>query len=131
MSNDYYNHEPFEHLRSAWYDYDLVQYQNERAETELEKTFEERKQYIAEHGQTVTGEHLKQKVDGKVQPEWQQAVKGKKTADYYSKLQSLDTDQLLRETKLREESHQLAIPGEKIATSSVAKGMASKYEQKL
>lgn len=79
----------------------------------------------------MTSEHLKQKVDGKVHPEWQQAVKGKKTADYYSKLQSLDTDQLLRETKLREESHQLSIPGEKIATSSVAKGMASKYEQKL
>lgn len=116
---------------SAWYDYDLVQYQNERLDTELEKTFEDRKQHIAEHGQTVTGEHLKSKADTKVQPEWQKTVKGKKTADYYNKLQTLETDQLLRETKLREESHQHTIPGEKITTGSVSKGMASKYEQKL
>lgn len=116
---------------TAWYDYDLVQYQSERAETELEKTFEDRKQYIAEHGQTATGEHLKPKAESKVQPEWQQAVKGKKTADYYNKLQNLETDQLLRETKLREESHQFAIPGDKIVNSSMAKGMAQKYEQSL
>lgn len=125
-------------FRIAWYDYDLVQYQHDRADTELEKTFEDRKQFIAEHGQTVTGDHLKPKPAGKTEAEWQQSVKGKKTADYYNKLHTLETDQLLRETKLREESHQLAIPGEKIVTatpaaggSSVAKGMASMYEQKL
>lgn len=65
-----------------------------------------------------------------MEPAWTQAVKDKKTGDYYNKLQELETDQLLRETKLREESHQFAIPGEKVV-SSMAKGMASKYEQNL
>lgn len=115
----------------AWYDYDLVQYQTERAETELEKSFDDRKQYIAEHGRSNTSEHLKNKQGQRIEPEWQQTVKGKKTSDYYNKLQELETDQLLRETKLREESHQFAIPGEKIVNSSMSKGMAQKYEQSL
>lgn len=115
----------------AWYDYDLVQYQNERVDTELEKSFVERKQHIAEHGRTDTSEHLKHKDGSKVEPAWQKTVKGKKTSDYYSKLQELETDQLLKETKLREESHQFAIPGEKIVNSSMSKGMAQKYEQSL
>lgn len=82
-------------------------------------------------GREIIAEHLKQKIPQKKEPAWTQAVKEKKTGDYYNKLQELETDQLLRETKLREESHQFAIPGEKIVNSSMAKGMASKYEQNL
>lgn len=97
----------------------------------MEKTFVEQKEFKAKHGRSDTSAHLKNKSGTKVEPEWQQAVKGKKTSDYYNKLQNLETDQLLRETKLREESHQFAIPGEKIVNSSMAKGMAQKYEQSL
>lgn len=82
-------------------------------------------------GREIIAEHLKQKIPQKQVPAWTQAVKDKKTGEYYNKLQELETDQLLRETKLREESHQFAIPGEKIVNSSMAKGMASKYEQSL
>lgn len=109
----------------------MTQYQKERGETELEKSFEDRKQYLAEQGGIKYGEHLKQKLDKKEDTEWQQVVKGKKGEDYYSKLQVIDQDQLLRETKLREESHQFAIPGQKIVNSSMAKGMAHKYQQNL
>lgn len=115
----------------AWYDSDLVSYQKERSETELEKTFEDRKQYLAEQGGLKMGEHLRPKQDVKQVPEWQKTVQGKKGEDYYNKLQELETDQLLRETKLREESHQFAIPGEKVVNKSMAKGMAQKYQDQL
>lgn len=115
----------------AWYDSELVSYQKEREETELEKTFEDRRQYLSEQGGINVGEHLKQKQDVKHVTDWQQTVKQKKNEEYYNKLQELETDQLLRETKLREERHQLAIPGEKIVNNSNAKGMAQRYQDKL
>lgn len=116
----------------AWYDSDLVTYQKDRHETELEKTFEDRRQQLQEQGGIKINEHFaKQKQGTKEVPEWQKTVKEKKTEDYYSKLQELETDQLLRETKLREESHQQTIPGEKIVNKSSAKGMAQRYQEQL
>lgn len=108
------------YITIAWYDYDLVGYQKERNENELEKTFEDRRQYLAEQGGVNVGQHFnktKQEIP-KAVPEWQKTVQQKKTNDYYNKLQELETDQLLRETKLREESHQYAIPGEKIVNKT-------------
>lgn len=117
---------------SAWYDYELAAYQKDRQETELEKTFEDRRQYLAEQGSVKVGEHFnKQKQEVKEVPEWQRTVKDKKTDGYYNKLQTLEQDQLLRETKLREESHQFAIPGQKVVNKSMAKGMAQKYEEQM
>lgn len=95
----------------------------------MEKTFEERRQYLAEQGPINVAEHLKPKVETKVVPEWQKQVKAKKGEDYYNKIQEVETDQLLRETKLREESHQLGVSGQKIVSG--AKGMAQKYQQNL
>lgn len=46
-------------------------------------------------------------------------------------LVQLEDSQVTKETKLRESSHQFAIPGEKIVKSSLAKGMAQSYETKL
>lgn len=115
----------------AWYDSDLVSYQKEREETELEKTFEDRRQYLAEQGGIKVSEHLKQKQDVKHVPEWQETVKQKKGEEYYNKLQDLETDQLLRETKMREERHQLAIPGNKVVSNASTKGMAQKYQNQL
>lgn len=98
----------------------------------MEKTFEERRHYLAEQGGINVGEHLKPKQDVKHVPEWQQTVKQKKNEEYYNKLQELETDQLLRETKLREERHQLAIPGDKIVSNtSTAKGLAQRYQDQL
>lgn len=110
----------------------MVSYQKDRQETELEKTFEDRRQYLAEQGGASISQHFtKTKQDVKDVPDWQKSVQQKKTENYYSKLQVLETDQLLRETKLREESHQYAIPGEKIVNKSMAKGMAQKYQEQL
>lgn len=116
----------------AWYDSDLVVYQKDRQETELEKTFEDRRQQLSEQGGIKINEHfVKQKQDVKEVPEWQTTVKQKKTNEYYNKLQVLETDQLLRETKLREESHQQTIPGDKMAQKSSARGMAQRYQDQL
>lgn len=110
----------------------MVGYQKDRQETELEKTFEDRRQYLAEQGGIQVNQHFnKTKQDVKDVPEWQKTVQQKKTEDYYSKLGQLETDQLLRETKLREESHQLSIPGQKIVNKSMAQGMAQKYQEQL
>lgn len=65
------------------------------------------------------------------EPAWQQAVKNKKSAEYYNKLQELETEQMLREQKVREENHQYAIPGQKVVNKSMAKGMAQKYQESL
>lgn len=116
----------------AWYDNELVPYQKERQETELEKTFEDRRQYLAEQGAVNIGQQFaKTKQDVKQVPDWQKTVQQKKTENYYNKLQELETDQLLRETKLREESHQFAIPGEKVVNKSMAQGMAQRYQEQL
>lgn len=116
----------------AWYDYDLVAYQKERVETnELEKTFEERSQYLQQQGIDLNSVHLKPKIIKGQETEWQKAVKGKKDSDYYSKLQELETEQLIKEQRIREQSHQYAIPGEKVVKSSVTKGMAQQYETQL
>jgi titin len=116
----------------AWYDYDLVAYQKERTVTDLEKTFDERNQHIQEHGGIdLNAEHLKKKLIKGEQPDWQKSVKGKKSQEYYSKLQNLESDQILKEQRNREQNHQFAIPGDSAGKTSLAKGMASQYENQL
>lgn len=75
--------------------------------------------------------HLKPKDFKGSQTEWQKLVKSKKGQEYYSKLQNLETDQLLKEQRTREQNHQYALPGDSSGQSSLAKGMASLYEQQL
>lgn len=119
-------------LTLAWYDHELAAYQKERQENELEKVFDERKQYLAEQSGTLKGvEHLKPKQIKTEAPEWQKTVLQKKNEEYYSKIQELEVEQLLKETNMRAESHQYAIPGEKIVSSSATKGMAKSYEENL
>lgn len=117
-------------ISSAWYDYELTQYQAERQETELEKVFDERTQSVT-HGTQIATEHLAPKVIKGPETEWQKSVKTKKNEDYYSKLMTLEEDQILKEQRLRESSHQFAIPGENVVSSSIAKGMAQKYQETL
>lgn len=101
--------------------------------TDLEKTFDERNLHIQEHGGIdLNAVHLKPKDIRPDQPDWQKTVKTKKNQDYYSKLQELETEQLLKEQRTRESNHQFAIPGESVGKStSLAKGMASQYENQL
>lgn len=115
----------------AWYDLELAQYQKDRSETELERVFDERNTALREGGLQVTGVHAQTKEFKEPETEWQKTVKGKKGEDYYSKLQELENEQVIKEVKLREQSHQFAIPGEKIVSSSVARGMAQKYQDSL
>lgn len=44
---------------------------------------------------------------------------------------SLEEEQVLKEARLRESSHQFAIPGDKVVANSMAKGMAQKYQESL
>lgn len=114
----------------AWYDYELTQYQKDRSETELEKTFEER-QTLARQGGIDHRPDVKQKTGKEPETEWQQSVRRKKNEDYYNKLQELDNSQVVKESRFRESTHQFAIPGEKVVQSSMAKGMAQKYQENL
>lgn len=114
----------------AWYDYGLTQYQTERQDTELERVFDERHQTVSQ-GIDIATEHLGQKVFKAPETDWQKSVKTKKSEDYYTKLMSLEEEQLLKEARLRESSHQFAIPGDKLVADSMAKGMAQKYQESL
>lgn len=82
-------------------------------------------------GIDLKSEHLRPKIIKEQETEWQKNVKHKKSEDYYSKLTSLENEQIVKEQKNREQSHQFAIPGEKIVTGSVTKGMAQSYEDTL
>lgn len=115
----------------AWYDIELQQYQKERNETELERIFDERHQQLQEGGINMAAIHQQPKVIKEPETDWQRNVKGMKNEDYYNKLQDLENEQVIKEIKLREQSHQFAIPGDKIVSSSVARGMAQKYEDNL
>lgn len=115
----------------AWYDLELAEYQKERSETELERVFDERNTALRESGLHVTGVHAQTKEFKEPDTAWQKSVKGKKGEEYYNKLQELENEQVIKEVRLREQSHQFAIPGEKIVSSSVARGMAQKYQESL
>lgn len=118
-------------LSLAWYDLELSQYQKERHETELEKVFDERNTTFRESGMNVSGVHIQPKEFKEEQTEWQKSVKSKKGEEYYNKIQELENEQVTKEIKLRESSHQYAIPGEKIVSSSLARGMAQQYQETL
>lgn len=117
-------------LSVAWYDYDLIAYQKER--TDLEKTLDERTQQLQERGGIdINAEHLKPKHIKGEQPEWQKTVKTKKSQGYYEKLSELESEQIVKEQRMREQSHQYATPGDSAGKSSIAKGMAHLYESQL
>ncbi|XP_074100964.1 sallimus isoform X11 [Cotesia typhae] len=114
-----------------WYDIGLSQYQAERQDTELERVFDERHHNMSQ-GVGIATEHHGQKTFKEPETEWQKSIKTKRNEEgYYSKLMDLEEEQLLKEARLRESSHQFAIPGEKIVSNSVAKGMAQKYQDNL
>lgn len=83
-------------------------------------------------GSNVSGEHLKPKMLKEAETDWQKSVKSKKSEDYYTKLQELENEQVVKESRLRESTqHQFAVPGENVVQSSVTKGMAQKYLNQL
>lgn len=82
-------------------------------------------------GSNVSAEHLKPKMLKEAETDWQKSVKNKKSEDYYSKLQELENEQVVKESRLRESTHQFAIPGQNVVQSSVTKGMAQKYLNQL
>jgi hypothetical protein len=92
--------------------------------------FDERHQSVSQ-GIEIATEHLAPKVIKEPETEWQKSVKNKKNENYYNKLMNLEEEQMLKETRLRETSHQFAIPGDKIISDSVTRGMAQKYEETL
>ena len=113
-----------------WYDIDSSEVQKDRTDTELERVFDERNAAFQESGRQHTV-HIQPKMYKEPETEWQQSVKQKKNEDYYSKLQGVENEQVTKEVKLRESTHQFAIPGEKVKQGSMAKGMAQKYQENL
>lgn len=107
----------------------MQRYQEER-KTELERVFDERHQSVAQ-GVEIATDHLAQKVIKEPPTEWQKSVKSKKNENYYNQLMNLEEEQVLKEARLRESSHQFSIPGDKVVSHSVAKGMAQKYQENL
>ncbi|XP_024080936.1 titin isoform X2 [Cimex lectularius] len=114
-----------------WYDTELIPYQQERMETELEKVFEERQAALAEQKGVDFNPELNKQRSKEPEPQWTKSVKNKKGEEYYSKLRELEEGQIVKENRLREASHQFAIPGEKVTHKSVARGMAQSYESNL
>lgn len=84
------------------------------------------RQGTIDHRPELKPKHVKEP-----ETEWQQSVKKKKGEEYYNKLQELENEQVVKESRMRESSHQYAIPGDKVVNSSVAKGMAQLYEDNL
>lgn len=115
----------------AWYDIELSQYQKERQDTELERVFDERNTTLKETGPYVTGIHVQPKEFKEPETEWQKSIKQKKNEDYYNKIQELENEQVVKELKIRESSHQFVIPGDKIVNSTITKGMAQQYQENL
>lgn len=97
----------------------------------MEKTFEDRKTHLSQQEGVNLSEHMRKKTNKKQETDWQKSVKQKKREEYYNTLAELENSQVTKETKLREQSHQFAIPGDKIVASSVSKGMAQKYEDSM
>lgn len=82
--------------------------------------------------QHITSVHSQQKDFKEQNTEWQKTVKNKRDDEsYYNKLQEVENEQVIKEIKLREQSHQFSIAGEKVVSSSVSRGMAQKYEETL
>lgn len=115
------------YLSPAWYDYDLVSYQKNRLDTDLEVLQEETKK----KKKGLKAQHLKPKEKKESETEWQKTVKKKKSEEYYNKLAKVENEQLVKEQRLREDKHQFAIPGDKVVGQSLAKGMASAYEETM
>ena len=93
----------------------------------MEKTLSEKKTL----SKGIKSEHLRRKIVKDSETDWQRSVKKKKSEEYYAKLSQVENDQIVKEQRLREHSHQYAIPGERIVNQSLAQGMASAYEQSL
>ncbi|KAG7174092.1 Titin-like 20 [Homarus americanus] len=111
----------------AWYDYDLKSYQKERQDTELERVFEEKidSDYSILH-ESKFGEYMAKPLDKSEEIEWQKLARQKNAGE---KIKQLEDSQ---RTKGRsKEAHMFASPAEYAAQHSLARGMASRYEEQF
>ncbi|XP_044003588.1 titin isoform X2 [Aphidius gifuensis] len=115
-----------------WYNIGLDQYQTERNENELERVFDERTQAVMQGGGTsfTTGQ-IGQKVFKRPETEWQKSVKSKKNENYYNKLGDVEEEQILKESKLRQASHQLSLLQDETESRSLVKHSVKKYDESL
>lgn len=72
---------------------------------------------------------LKPKVVKDAETEWQQTVKKKKSEEYYNKLQELENEQIVKESRHREGAHHFA--PEAPTAPTVARAMAQRYQDHL
>ncbi|RXG68646.1 Titin, partial [Armadillidium vulgare] len=110
-----------------WYDYDLKSYQHDRMDSELERVFEERvdPENAILH-KSKFGEYMAKPVNYQEETEWQRLAREKNAGD---KIKALEDEQRLRGRG--KESHMFAQPATLAQQHSLAKGMASRYEENL
>ncbi|KAK8746938.1 hypothetical protein OTU49_016904 [Cherax quadricarinatus] len=110
-----------------WYDYDLKSYQKERQETELDRVFEEKidSDYSILH-ESKFGEYMAKPLDKTEETEWQKLARQKNAGE---KIKQLEDTQRIK-TRSRD-VHMFASPAEHAAQHSLARGMASRYEEQL
>ncbi|KAK3888336.1 hypothetical protein Pcinc_007597 [Petrolisthes cinctipes] len=110
-----------------WYDYDLKSYQKERQETELDRILEEKvnKDYSILH-ESKFGEYMAKPLEKGEDLEWQKLARQKKAGE---KIKELEHSQRLKAG--HKEAHMFASPAEHAAQRSLAKGMASRYEEQM
>ncbi|ROT82072.1 I-connectin [Penaeus vannamei] len=111
----------------AWYDYDLKSYQKERQETELDRVFEERidSDYSILH-ESKFGEYMARPVDKLKKPSGRNSLVRRTQEKKIKQLE--DTRRVNRKNK---DVKMFASPLEHAAQHSLAKGMASRYEEQL
>lgn len=98
----------------------------------MERVFDERTQAVMQGGGTsfTTGQ-IGQKVFKQPETEWQKSVKSKKNDNYYNKLGDVEEEQILKESKLRQASHQLPLLQNETESRPLVKHSVKKYDESL
>merc|ERR1711915_24796 len=107
-----------------WYDYELKSYQKERQANELDRIYEER--VGTETSDSKFGDYVARSVETTEDTEWQKIAKQKNAGE---KIKQLELEQKVKSKG--KDIKQFAHPAIHASEQSLAKGMASKYEQSL
>jgi len=109
-----------------WYDYELKTYQKDRQANELDRVYEERVGTETTTHESKFGDYVARTIETTEDTEWQKIAKQKNAGE---KIKQLELDQKVKSKG--KDVRQFAHPALHASEQSLAKGMASKYEQSL
>ncbi|CAL4067925.1 unnamed protein product, partial [Meganyctiphanes norvegica] len=111
-----------------WYDYELKSYQKDRQANELDRVYQERVESVDTEvsQESKFGDYVARSVDITEDTEWQKIAKQKNAGE---KIKQLELDQKVKSKS--KDVKQFAHPALHASEQSLAKGMASRYEQSL